>query len=480
VTFLQTFGVLAALGILAAFAVTLTLVPAARLLLDRRALARGKLPRAALAGQRQRLLPELAARTAVLAERVPHATLAVALLTGVLGAYGLTQLDSRFSLTDFVPQDAPALATFETLQREFGGGFAETTEVLLDGPVATPAAHNALVAADRALGDVAGVAAAGDRPDATSAVSVIGRAVAADPDLAARLGEAGLEPDLRVRADADVAALYGLLLDEAPDAREVLSAQGDAFVGRVILRTSAGEGSAEALRDAVTAAFEPVEVAGVTATVTSPEIVQAVVRGDIEDSQLTALAVALAAAMLLLVAHFWVTARRPLLGVVTIAPVALVLLWTFGTMALTGIPLTPVTATLAALAIGIGVPFTIHVTHRFTELRAASPDVVTALRGTARQTGGALAGSALTTMIGFGVLTTSTLVPFRQLGFVTVYAIGFALLASVLVLPSLLRLWDGWDTRAGRRRALPEPGGAEDGGRRPARARRRVPEGARG
>lgn len=34
-------------------------------------------------------------------------------------------------------------------------------------------------------------------------------------------------------------------------------------------------------------------------------------------------------------------------------------------MALTGIPLNPVTATLAALSIGIGVPFTIHVTSRF-------------------------------------------------------------------------------------------------------------------
>ena len=125
----------------------------------------------------------------------------------------------------------------------------------------------------------------------------------------------------------------------------------------------------------------------------------------------------------------------------------LVLALTFGTMALTGIPLNPVTATLAALSIGIGVPFTIHVTSRFLEERLHAPDGATALRRTVSQTGGALAGSALTTAIGFGILTTSTLVPFEQLGYVIVYAIVYSLVAAVLVLPSLLALWDRADRR---------------------------------
>jgi multidrug efflux pump subunit AcrB len=40
------------------------------------------------------------------------------------------------------------------------------------------------------------------------------------------------------------------------------------------------------------------------------------------------------------------------------------------------------------------------------------------------------------------VLITSTLVPFEQLGYVIVYAIAYSLVAAVLVLPSLLVLWD--------------------------------------
>jgi hypothetical protein len=148
---------------------------------------------------------------------------------------------------------------------------------------------------------------------------------------------------------------------------------------------------------------------------------------------------------------FLLESRRWFLGVITIAPVALVVLWTYGLMFLTGIPFGPVTATIAALAIGIGVPFTIHIARRFQEDRRSNDDVDAAMRSTMRHTGGALAGSAFTTMAGFGVLITSSLTPFRQMGQVTVYAIGLSLVAAVLVLPSMLALWDGWHRRRGER-----------------------------
>jgi len=141
------------------------------------------------------------------------------------------------------------------------------------------------------------------------------------------------------------------------------------------------------------------------------------------------------------------------------APVGLVVLWTYGLMHATGIPFGPVTATLAALAIGIGVPYTIHIARRFLEDRRDIDDPDEAMRQTMRHTGGALAGSAFTTMAGFGVLITSSLIPFRQMGQVTVYAIGLALIASVVVLPSMLALWDRYHRRRGRVPSVgsPEP-----------------------
>lgn len=459
VAFLQTFGVLAAVGILAAFTVSVTLLPAARLVLDRRADARGRLPVDSVGSSRDRLLPRLTERTAVLAERAPVATLVVAAALAGLGGYGYTQLDTEFSITDFVPQDAPILEVFETLDTQFGGGFAESTDVLLEGELETPAAHNAVVASIERLAEVEDVGRIGDRADADSVVSLIGAAFAADDGARAeQLAALGVDVNARVAPDADLAAVYDLLSAAAPDAaRQVLATTDGQRVGRVAIRTTAGETGAGELAEELEAAFAPAEEVGLTVTPTSQAIIGASVTADIEASQLTSLLIALAAAMLLLGINFQITARRPMLGVLTIAPVGLVLAYTFGTMAATGIPLTPVTATLAALAIGIGVPFTIHVTHRFQEMRLVLPDVNDALRATARRTGGALAGSALTTVIGFGVLTTSTLVPFSQLGFVTVYAIGYALLVAILVLPSLLVLWDRWHRRHDLRPLAADP-----------------------
>ena len=463
VDFLATLGVLAAAGIAAAFALTLTFLPAVRLMLDRRAAAKGVLPVASLGTQKDATLPRVIGRTAWLAERAPVPTLVVATLFVGLGGYGFTQLDSEFNLTDFVPQDEPLLEVFEALETEFGGGFEESTEVLLRGDLARPEAHNALVSSLEATGDIDDVETLADQPDATSLVSVL-RTAAEDPALSGELAELGLQEDLTVADDADVVALYELLLGETDAAGNVIDVDGADTVSRVTVRTSAGQSGAAQLEVDLQEAFAPLVEAGVEVVPTSQEIIQAGIGTDIEDSQITSLLIALGAAMALLVVHFTIAERRPIVGVITVLPVGLVLALTFGTMALTGIPLNPVTATLAALSIGIGVPFTIHVTSRFLEERRVLYDGSTALRRTVSQTGGALAGSALTTAIGFGVLVTSTLVPFEQLGYVIVYAIAYSVVASILVLPSMLGLWDRYD-RA--RHGAPTPAGAADGEREP-------------
>jgi uncharacterized protein len=444
VDFLATLGVLAASGIVAAFVLTVTFVPAVRLMLDRRAEAKGTLPVGALGTQKDATLPRVIGRTAWLAERAPVPTLLVATALVVLGGYGFTQLDSEFNLTDFVPQDEPLLEVFETLSTSFNGGFEESTEVLLRGDLATPERHNALVASLASAGEVEDVETLAGQPDATSVVSVLGQSFG-DPELAGQLAALGVQEDLTVAADADVAAIYELLLSEVEATRNVLAREGDETLARVTLRTSAGQPGAADLATALGAAFEPLRETGVEAVPTSQQIVQARIGQDIEDSQITSLLIALGAAMALLVVHFSIAERRPAVGIITVLPVGLVLALTFGTMALTGIPLNPVTATLAALSIGIGVPYTIYVTSRFLEERRVLYDGSTALRRTVAQTGGALAGSALTTAIGFGVLITSTLVPFEQLGYVIVYAIVYSVVAALLVLPSMLSLWDRFD-----------------------------------
>jgi uncharacterized protein len=262
----------------------------------------------------------------------------------------------------------------------------------------------------------------------------------------------GLQQDMTVAPDTDVAALYDKAAEAVPQtmARVLAKVDGSYRFMDVGVSTQAGEGGARQLNKDLRAAFEPVEnLAGTTVVATNQNIVSDGVIKALGDSQVSSLFLTIVAAMTLLVITFTMESRRPFLGVITILPVVLIVLWVFGMMSLTGIPFNPVTAMIANIAIGIGVPYTIHITHRYQDDRRKSDSAEEAIRETATHTGGALAGSAFTTAAGFGILITASLLPFRQLGLVTVYAIVFALLASVLVLPSMLILWDRWHGKRG-------------------------------
>ncbi len=463
---LRDFGILAALGITVAFVLMLTFVPALRTVLDRRAERAGRLPVEGMGATRERLLPNVVARTSILAEKAPVPTLVVFAVLGGLGYVGLTNLSTEFSFTDFLPEDAEIVETIDIIDEEFGGGFGETTQVLIEGDdLATPTVFNAMADAVDDLADTPGVLTVptvdGEAAQASSPVSLVQQLLApgpdgtpGDPDLARELIAAGYDPQTgRVDADADVEAILRLTATADPETHDaVVAHDGDAVIATLIdINTRAGDRGALALRDALVADLGPVVTAGASVIVTSQDIITAGIVESLSDSQVISLVITLIAATIVLMISFWFENRRPMLGLLTMIPVALVVLWTFGLMYVSGIPFGPVTATLTGLAVGIGVPYTIHMARRFDEDRRIYADVHVAIRESTRNTGGALAGSAFTTAAGFGILVTSTLVPFQQMGQVTAYAIILSLLGAVLVLPSLLVLWE----RSHRRKAGP-------------------------
>lgn len=462
---LADFGVLASVGILAAFVLMLTFVPALRIVLDRRAEAGDRLPVEGLGRTRDRLLPELAGRTAVLAERAPVATVVVAAALGGLGYVGLMSIDTEFSFTDFLPEDSPVVQTLVLIQDEFGGGFGETTQVLIeDVDLSDPAAFNAVTDLVDAAAGVDGVLTVptpvGDVASARAPAAMLQQLAFPGPGGAAP--EAFLAAataggfDLmtgRMADDADVVSVLEAARELDADRTGSVVAWDDAgrpHAALVELDTQAGESGAIVLRDALVDELGPLTDLGAATVVTSANIITSTIVDSLSDSQVRSLVLTLLVAMLVLVVSFGIENRRPLLGVITMVPVALVVLWTFGLMYLSGIPFGPVTATLTGLAVGIGVPYTIHMARRFEEDRTTYASLEQAIRETTRNTGGALVGSALTTAGGFGVLITSSLVPFQQMGQVTAYAILLALVGAVLVLPSLLVLWERWHRRRGQ------------------------------
>jgi len=437
------FGIFVAAGVLSAFVVMVTLVPASRLLLDRRAERRGSLELRS-AGESNGLA-KIMEKTAVLSERVPRTVLALALVIAVAAGIAGSQVSTTFGMTDFISEDSEIGVLMDDIEELFGGDIEERTYVLLEGDLATPDAANAMLAVHARLAGVADVRTEADQAQADSAGAVVAE-LAADPQVADRLSAlgwngSGFDPD------GDVAGAFEIARSVAPEAiRQVVAA--DDGLGVISISTTAGQDRAGELADAVGDAAAPLADAGVTFTVVSESLILDEILDSLTASQTRSIVITLVAALLLLVAFFGIRDRRPLLGAVTMVPSAMVVTMVLGSMWVLGVSFNVLTATVASLAIGIGVPYGIHVTHRFLEERKHTESIDDAIRETVKHTGGALAGSAATTAAGFGVLGFASLVPIQQFGLITALTIAYSLLASVLVQPATLKLWAIW--REGR------------------------------
>ena len=109
-------------------------------------------------------------------------------------------------------------------------------------------------------------------------------------------------------------------------------------------------------------------------------------------------------------------------------------------MYLAGYHLNFVTATIAAVSIGVGIDYSIHMTQRFRQELAGGQEPVVALRAAASGTGLALTGSAASSVIGFAVMGFAPMPLFSAYGVITATMIFMAATATLLVLPSLLVL----------------------------------------
>ena len=454
---LQDFGVFAAVGVVAAFIIMTGFVPSVRTLVDRRRQAKGTLKPERNQSKDPGFLGRAASAVAPTAVKHPYAVIGGALALVVVGAISATNLSTEFSQTEFFPSDSDALAQIERAQDAFQGDVTETTQVLATGGVDTVEAINALAQYTTAITQLDDVR--GDVPvdSAITRLAGIQAALAAPGDggglpegvdpatvgaFIAEFEASGFDPTSGVAEGTDVTVLLDGLVALDPSSAGIVSSDGaggyDAAL--VSVPTSAGDQVGD-LKDGLTELAPILTDGGLTATSASDGLLVDLVLSELQASQLRGLVLTLVASMVILALAFWARDRKPMLGVLAILAVAFVVSWVFGLMAVFGIPFNVLTAMVSALAIGIGVPFGIHVVNRFLEDRKTHDDTLTAMRDTLRNTGGALVGSAVTTMAGFGVLVFSTISPFRQFGVVLAMTIGLALLSSIIVLPAMLTLW---------------------------------------
>ena len=130
--------------------------------------------------------------------------------------------------------------------------------------------------------------------------------------------------------------------------------------------------------------------------------------------------------------------RSARLSLASIVPIALVISWLLGIMYALDYDLNVVTATIAAISVGVGIDYSIHFTMRFREEWRRIGDRMEAVRLAAEATGTALILSAATSIGGFALLALAPMPVFAAYGLLTAVMIALSVLASLTVLPSLL------------------------------------------
>ncbi|MDA0183703.1 MMPL family transporter [Solirubrobacter phytolaccae] len=143
---------------------------------------------------------------------------------------------------------------------------------------------------------------------------------------------------------------------------------------------------------------------------------------------------ALVALALFLVYRSWARAWVPLV------PIALATGWSSLVLYLVGVPLNPMSAALSALVIAISTEFSVLLSARYHEERAAGFEPGEALARTYGSTGAAVFASGVTALAGFAVLIASDIAMLRDFGIVTVLNLAVSLVGVLAVLPAVLVL----------------------------------------
>lgn len=143
-------------------------------------------------------------------------------------------------------------------------------------------------------------------------------------------------------------------------------------------------------------------------------------------------------AMLIIFAMMFVVFRSVPVGLVSIVPNALPILINFGIMGFFGVRLDSATSIISAIAIGIIVDDTIHFLYHFGEETKNGKDYTQAMYGALLNKGRPIVFTSIILFCGFGIVAFSNFVPTMQFAILTAGMMVTALLADLIILPVLL------------------------------------------
>ena len=133
--------------------------------------------------------------------------------------------------------------------------------------------------------------------------------------------------------------------------------------------------------------------------------------------------------------------RSFIAGLIGAIPLGISILLNFGIMSLTGINLDMVTSLVAAIAIGIGIDYTVHFMNNYHNERIISEELTQVTLKTLRHSGKGIAVNAFSVGCGFLVMCFSKFVVLRFVGFLVAVVMFTSSVAALTILPVVLNIF---------------------------------------
>mgnify|MGYP006276475201 CR=1 FL=1 len=462
---IQDFGIVSSVGILAALAVFGALVPALKIEADGFLENRVGLDRTKRAfGTGGGRFSQVLSVGATAARKAPAIVIAVALVISIAGGVGATQVSTEFSQESFIadepaewlyelpepfkPGEYSAKANLDYVNENFQREDSQAQILVQANDSAsldTAEAFARLNETETELSEMETAFQGSSGDVATRSVLSVMRSTAAtnasfNETFRAADTDGDATPDENVTGV--LSALYRVNEDEASEyIHRVETDDGYRYESmRLVVPIEGGADTGDVttqLRDVATI----MNGDGLRATATGSPVVNEIVTRELLETVIQSLLITLVAVFAFLMIAYRIQEGSATLGAFTLLPVALSVSWILGTMYAIGMPFNVLTGMITSLTVGLGVAYSIHISERFNLELDRTGNVWTAMDRTITGTGGALLGSAATTVGGFGTLAFAIFPALQQFGVITGMTIIYAFLASVLVLPSLLVVW---------------------------------------
>ncbi len=126
-------------------------------------------------------------------------------------------------------------------------------------------------------------------------------------------------------------------------------------------------------------------------------------------------------------------------GIVGLLPLGFTIVFAYGMLALLGVPFTMPIEVISALSLGMAVDFAIHFVQRFRERFAEVGDVEAALTWTMGGPGVAILRNAVILFVGFTVLIFAPLTPYITVGVFIAIIMALSSATTLFFLPALIR-----------------------------------------